>query len=25
LLGYAYAYEQGAHARIVPALTPPIP
>jgi hypothetical protein len=25
LLGYACAYEQGAHARIVPALTPPIP
>jgi amidase len=24
-LGYAYAYEQGVHARIVPALTPPIP
>ncbi|GAB3055444.1 amidase [Intrasporangium mesophilum] len=25
LLGYAYAYEQSAHARMVPALTPPIP
>lgn len=25
LLGYAYAYEQATHARLVPALTPPIP
>jgi amidase len=25
LLGYAYAYEQKVHARMVPALTPPIP
>jgi amidase len=25
LLGYAYAYEQATHARLLPALTPPIP
>ncbi len=25
LLGYAYAYEQATHARLTPALTPPIP